>query len=179
MTILKRFGKTLAVVLGAGLLVFVGAMFGLRTAHAVVASLVQVVNTAANPAITQDTSRQASQVVSLYCAEYPSLCNQILEGGGLASTAYAVPAGFHLIVTSADIFVATPFTGSGTQLYLQNTANGEPYEYFNIPSGSSGASYNFASGISVGSGTGLSINEVFLSSAGSVVFYLHGYLTAN
>jgi hypothetical protein len=39
----------LGVILGAGLLVVVGAMFGPRAAHAIVATLVQVTNTSANP----------------------------------------------------------------------------------------------------------------------------------
>lgn len=176
---MKRIVKTLAVILGAGLLVFVGAMFGPRTAHAIVATLVQVANTTANPAITQDTSKQAAQVVSLLCQESPLLCIQILEAGGIASGAYSVPTGLHLVVTSADVFVNTPFTSPGTQMYLQNTASGEPYEYFNIPEGSGGAQFNFGSGFSVASGSGLSLNEAFLSSGGSVVFYVHGYLTAN
>jgi hypothetical protein len=41
--------KMLGVILGAGLLVVVGAMFGPRAAHAIVATLVQVTNTSANP----------------------------------------------------------------------------------------------------------------------------------
>src|SRR5260370_5328137 len=41
--------RALAVILGAVLLVVVGAMFGPRAAHAIVATLVQVVNTSANP----------------------------------------------------------------------------------------------------------------------------------
>jgi len=175
-----RFAKRILMAAGAlALAGLLGVAIAPKSAHAVVASLVQVVNTAANPAITQDTSRQAAQVVSLYCAESPALCNQIPEGGGITGTTYTVPAGFHLIITSVDIFVITPFTSPGTQMYLQNTSSGEPYEYFNVPAGSAGASYNLASGISVGPGTGLSLNEAFLSSAGSVIFYVHGYLTAN
>jgi len=36
-----------------------------RAAHAAVAALVQVTNTIANPAVTEDTSRAASQIVHL------------------------------------------------------------------------------------------------------------------
>src|SRR5690242_15394237 len=41
--------KMLAVILGVGLLVVVGAMVGPRAAQAIVATLVQVTNTSANP----------------------------------------------------------------------------------------------------------------------------------
>ena len=175
-----KYAKRILMVAGAlALAGLLAVAIAPKAAHAVVASMVQVVNTAASPAITQDTSKQAAQVVSLYCAESPSLCNQILEGGGITGTAYTVPAGFHLVITSAHVFVVTPFTSPGSELYLQNTSSGEPYEYFNVPSGSSGASFDFGSGFSVAPGTGLSINEAFLSSAGSVIFYFHGYLTAN
>jgi hypothetical protein len=46
---MKRVSKTLVVIFGAGLLVVMGAMFGPRAAHGIVATLVQVVNTSANP----------------------------------------------------------------------------------------------------------------------------------
>src|SRR5260370_31538489 len=45
---MKRMGKMMGVILGAGLLVVVGAMVGPRAAHAIVATLVQVTNTSAN-----------------------------------------------------------------------------------------------------------------------------------
>ena len=45
---MKRMRNMLAVILGAGLLVTVGAMFGPRAAHAIVATFVQVVNTPSN-----------------------------------------------------------------------------------------------------------------------------------
>jgi len=175
-----KYAKRILMVAGAlALAGLLAVAIAPKAAHAVVASMVQVVNTAASPAITQDTSKQAAQIVSLLCQESPSLCLQILEGGGVASGAYSVTTGSHLVVTSADVFVNTPFTAPGTQMFLQNTATGNAYEFFNIPEGSAGAQFNFGSGFAVAPGTGLSIGEAYLSSAGSVVFYVHGYLTAN
>jgi hypothetical protein len=46
---MKQIGKMLAVILGGGLLVVVGAMVGPRAAQAIVATLVQVTNTSSNP----------------------------------------------------------------------------------------------------------------------------------
>jgi hypothetical protein len=169
--------KTLVPLTGVAVIALVALLGAPRAVHAITATLVQVVNTEASPAITQDTSREASQIVSLYCGEYPLLCYQIQESGGIGTTAYAVPAGFHLVIKSVEIFVATPFT-PGTQLYLKNTATGEPFEYFDIPSEPLGNSCSFTPGISVGPGTALSIGEAFLSSGGSVIFYMHGYLTS-
>ena len=46
---MKRMGKMLAVILGTGLVAVVSTMFNPRTAHALVAALVQVSNTPAAP----------------------------------------------------------------------------------------------------------------------------------
>jgi hypothetical protein len=46
-----------------------------RAAHAIAATLVQVVNTPSNPAITQSVPTQASQLVSLYGC--PCLANEV------------------------------------------------------------------------------------------------------
>ena len=64
---MKRMGKMLAVILGTGLVAAVSTMFNPRTAHALVAALVQVSNTPAAPAMTLDVSRLASQNVQLLC----------------------------------------------------------------------------------------------------------------
>ena len=58
---MKKMVKMLAMILSAGLVAAVATMFSPRTAHALVAALVQVSNTAAAPAMTLDVSRLASQ----------------------------------------------------------------------------------------------------------------------
>jgi hypothetical protein len=60
---MQRFAKVLVAILAAGVLAAVGTLFNPRTAHALVAALVQVSNTPAAPAITLDVSRLASQNV--------------------------------------------------------------------------------------------------------------------
>jgi len=50
-----------------------------RAAHAIVAALVQVTNTTANPAITQSTKEQASQLIrlsQLFSVNVGSACGQ-------------------------------------------------------------------------------------------------------
>jgi hypothetical protein len=51
----KKTGKVLAVILGAGFLTIVGAMVSPRTTHAIVATLVQVVNTTSQPVVAGGT----------------------------------------------------------------------------------------------------------------------------
>jgi hypothetical protein len=72
-----------------------------KAAHAVVAVLVQVTNTAAAPAITQGVPTLASQMVTLRCSG--SSCNSMEPGGHVSSSPYAVPAGQNLVITHVEI----------------------------------------------------------------------------
>jgi hypothetical protein len=80
-----------------------------RTAHAVAAALVQVPNTTANPAITQDTSKQAGQLIHLQSNVPPTIFAVVPMSFtsisvGLGSTAnYSVPNNQTLVLTSIDI----------------------------------------------------------------------------
>jgi hypothetical protein len=132
---MKRIGKMLVVILAASLLAAVGSMFNPRTAHALVAALVQVSNTAAAPAITLDVSRVASQNVQLACGGNQTKCFQILpDGTAPAVTGYIVPAGRSLVITTVDI--STIGSGSGSALLMQTNSSGE----------STRASWTFAAG---------------------------------
>jgi hypothetical protein len=74
-----------------------------RTAHAVAAALVQVTNAAASPANTEDTSRQASQLVHLSFNpnnSFPDNCVQILPNG--VREPFTVPQGQNLVITAVD-----------------------------------------------------------------------------
>jgi hypothetical protein len=100
---MKRIGKMLAVIVGAGLLVFVGAMFGPRTAHAITATMVQVVNTTttAIPAV------QAPASSTLY--SHVCLGSQFFPSGDSTSTCTFpdLPAGQTLIVETVSLVVDT------------------------------------------------------------------------
>lgn len=82
-----------------------------RAAHAVVAALVQVTNTASRPLISQGIGNQAAQIVQIECGYLPD--TQTLEGCNLipatrifpspAPNIYTVPNGQTLVVTSVDI----------------------------------------------------------------------------
>src|SRR5580700_11168682 len=81
-----------------------------KAAHAIVATLVQVANTSANPAITQDVSRLPSQSVELHC--FPNaVCSQIVPSGGI-SCCYSVPVGSSLVITTVQIIMNSADTNS-------------------------------------------------------------------
>ena len=81
-----------------------------RGAHAFAAALVQVSNTLGNPAITQDTSKAASQLVTLgggrviFHSDGAVQLGQSLPGLPESSTGYTVPSG-NLVLTDMDVNV--------------------------------------------------------------------------
>jgi hypothetical protein len=61
-----------SILMGTGGVVLAGLILALlipKAAHAIAATAVQVVNTSAAPAITADTTMQASQIVNLQCLD--------------------------------------------------------------------------------------------------------------
>src|ERR1700722_13464635 len=101
------------------LLVTTLAIIGPRTAHALVAALVQVSNTPAAPAMTLDVSRLASQNVQLLCVGTAN-CSQILPDGSSPVPTYIVPAGSSLVITTVQINTA----GSGSAQMNQANSSG-------------------------------------------------------
>jgi hypothetical protein len=78
-----------------------------RVAHAVVATLVQVANTASNPVVNSEVSRTAAQTISVYsgldvAGDFTPF-REMIPGGGLESEAYVVPADQSFVITEIDI----------------------------------------------------------------------------
>jgi len=98
-------------VLAVGGVVLAGGLITLmnpRTVHAVVAAaLVQVTNTAANPAVTQSVGAQAGNMVHLSCPvtleRTNFACFHFLANGSDPVESYTVPAGESLVITSLDV----------------------------------------------------------------------------
>src|ERR1700722_7113089 len=152
---MKRMGKMLALILGAGLVAAVSTMFSPRTAHALVAALVQVSNTAAAPAMTLDVSRLASQNVQLVCVGTPN-CSQILPDGSSPVPTYIVPAGSSLVITTVQINTA----GSGSvQMIQANSSGGSTRASWTFSAGGS-FEFQYPSGIVLSSGSDLFVNGV-------------------
>jgi len=152
-----------------------------RAAHAVVAALVEVVNTTANPAITQDTSKQASQIVNLYCPSASSTlmpCYQLDEDGVLSVTQYTVPATSHYVCTSID-FQSNGLETGGNLLALTNNYDGA-HSYYLVEINDV-SKFNITQLSFIGLVIGPTKKPTIVNgngiSEGSI--WVHGYLTAN
>ena len=139
---------------GAGLLAAVGTMFNPRTAHAVVAALVQLSNTRTAPAITLDVSRLASQNVLLVCVG-TSNCSQILPDGSSPVPTYIVPAGSSLVNATVQINTA----GSGSVQMNQANSSGESTRGSWTFAAGGSFEFQYPSGIVLSSGSDLFINS--------------------
>jgi hypothetical protein len=179
-----KFLKSL--LMGTGAVVLAGLVLALlapQAVHAVVATAVQVVNTSASPAITEDTSRQAAQIVTIQCVIFSNgttSCFQSLPNGGSGELhgqqgGYVVPANQYFVLKSIDTDFVTP--AFATQLYISLlTPQGLETSAEPVPISTNGQ-ISFASGIAVGPGM-----EVFPSVSASGIqgeVTLHGYLTPN
>ncbi len=167
---------------GAGVLALGVLMLAApRAAHAIAATLVQVVNTTANPAITQDTSKQASQIVTLNCMPASNACIQVDGHGNFSPVRpYVVPAASNFVITSLD-YLPNSGSGGGTlSIVDQSGANpqGFSYEAVGVADLSLPFTWQFSSGIVV-AGTGQPAITSFAGFAANSIVTLHGYLTAN
>lgn len=171
----------------AGVFVACAAVFALvltlavpREVHAIAAALVQVANTTANPAVTEDVSKQASQIIHLTTEGKafvsPSTLTQLHQyiTGGTFGPPYVVPAGENLVITSIEVSVTTA-GDSYLNLYDNETTGQREYWYLPNPGLTQ---LTFPSGFVFPAGT-----PVFLYIGGTspspMVVDVHGYLTAN
>jgi hypothetical protein len=147
-----------------------------RAAHAIVATLVNVVNTAAAPAVTQDVSKLASQNVLLWNASgdivpHSAAALYQISNGVTAPSAFVVPAGQSFVVTTVDFTPASSaaiYVGIGAEeLVLQQSGTTATVQY------------QFPSGIVFPAGSTVGISDYGLSPAAIVYVYVHGYLTSN
>jgi hypothetical protein len=113
---MKRMRKTLGAILGAGLLVVVGGMFGPRTAHAVVAALVNVVNTQANPVpVREANSPDIYPFVLQFCTNPQATGECTISGdnnGGSTTIPTTTPDNVVVLFADIDNFSSVCFFGS-------------------------------------------------------------------
>jgi hypothetical protein len=160
---------------GAGALVLgVLILAAPRAAHAIAATLVQVTNTASNPAVTQDVSRQVAQIVSLGTTTIGGQPSQFLNflSNGTYVNGYTVPANQYLVITSADV------TGQGCAgLSIALAITNYTLAYW-VVSGVNSTHFDYPSGIVVPPGT-TPLEAVYGPTTCSGSLTLHGYLTSN
>lgn len=179
--------RTLQVSLIGGGIVFAGLLTP-RAAHAVAAALVQVTNTIANPAITHETNKAASQLVQLtgVGGQYLFATGTLAMGqfdpatSTTGATPYVVPAGQSLVITDIDfnIFATTGDTGVLFYNYKITPNNfGQYYQRFDFLS--NGPQHmHYDSGLVFPAGEEVGINVIF-QNGGELGATLRGYLTFN
>lgn len=142
---------------------------------------VTVVNAAANPAVTQDVTTNASAMVALTTPLGATIgyndgivdLHQILPDSGLSATPYVVPAGYKLVVTEVDIL-----TQSGLLMVNLRFATGlytvESSESFYVASRGT-QQFRFTSGAVYLTGAKVKVEVPATGCSGNVT--VHGYLT--
>lgn len=148
-----------------------------KKTHALVAALVQIV-----PGNTTHLGQNESQFVSLVCFGGVANCQAVNPAGEASASAYAVPAGYTLIVTDYDwILEASKFVPSGSPVGdVLTTNNGQNVLLFsNTIADSNGLASvheHYSAGIRVASGA--EIADLF-SAAGKGFAQVQGYLVPN
>jgi hypothetical protein len=169
-----------SILMGTGAVVLAGLILTLlapKAAHAIVATAVSVVNTAAAPAVTQDVGKLAGQAVQVWCPFSVIGCYPFPTFSG---PAYTVPAGHSLMVTSVD-FVWEGAGGTPASnfyaLYCGPifSSTSEVGEWF-LPGGTSPSQFVYPSGYKISGGCDIGI--VFPTTDTYDVI-LRGYLTTN
>jgi hypothetical protein len=170
-------GKVLG---GAAVLAVVLALASPGAAHAVASALVQVTNTAADPAVTLDASRAASQIVHLTTLGKAAVNNAAMTElhqyipGGTFGPAYVVPVGENLVITSIEASVLT--AGDNYLNLYDNTTIGQR-ELWYLPNVGT-TQLQFPSGFVYPAGSSV---YVYIGGTGTTQMFVdvHGYLTAN
>jgi hypothetical protein len=180
MMIVKR------LLMGVGGIAVLAALLQLaapKAVHALVATLVQVTNTAATPAITQSVPTLASQIVTLEAsisADTFTKSNgfyQISPQGALSSTLFQTPSTTQSFVITSIEF--SPTAGSGTlDLVFVDGYTLNIYEQWKIPAGSV-TNLEYPSGLVLGPNVAPIIASQGGSTSAAMNVYLHGYMTSN
>lgn len=148
-----------------------------RAAHAVAAAvLVEVLNTSANPAITQSVTSQAAQLVNLQgntsgptFSTFVSLSGAILTGIG-PPPSYSVPATQSLVITDVDI---QPSCSGPVEIVIGNESEIMAWSV----SGPNTTHFEYRSGTAFPPGSTPHVSGS--SPACPVDVRMHGYLTSN
>jgi hypothetical protein len=178
-----NFAKRLLTGLGGVMIAaMLATLLAPKSVHAVVATLVQVANTAVAPAITQNVPTLASQIVTLSATVNAdsftkvSPFYQISPQANAGGSAYITPTGQSLVITSIEF---SPSAGGGTlNLQFLDGFDLDTYEQWKVTADSI-TNLQYPTGIVIGP----NVAPIVVPSGGSTTaafnVYLHGYLTSN
>jgi len=167
-----------AVALAASLMTLVAP----KSVHAAVAALVQVANTTASPANTEDISKQANQLVHLVCdlavtGSGFTNCFNSPPNGVITGSQYSVPAGQNLVINEVDIHQVDGPSASQVSLALQGVG---PIHYDWFVSGQNTMQFTYPSGIVIVSETSPGVIATSTSASSNKEFVsMIGYLSTN
>jgi hypothetical protein len=178
-----NFTKKISMLGGAGALAGILVIaIAPNTAHGLVATLVQVSNTTANPVPTQDIRESASQILELSCPTYQegnAPCVQD-DPNNPSRLAFTVPVGQHFVITKIEascsgggtetLYVDFPISDTGGSIF----SIGHGYEF---PCNSTTVQFNLQPGL-VFNITGVPM-DVLVNKLTDLPTIVRGYLTAN
>jgi hypothetical protein len=155
-----------AIALAAGLLTLAVP----RSAHALAAALVEIANTPASPANMQDISKQAGQLIQLYCppaANSFSSCTTNISGG----PQYVVPANQSLILSTVEFI---PQSNGECAVVFLDQGHGTTIRSWNF-AGPHNVQFQYPAGIVLPPGA----QPALLQSPADLITVMNGYLTSN
>ena len=163
---------------GVAVLVMAFSLAVPRAAHAVVAALVEVANTSANPVPTMDVYRSASQIIELVCPTgLPGGdCTQVTPFVSSFPPAFTVPMGQHFVITELESLCTGGGTAVITILYTVSPSVSEE-AFWGIPCQGETDEIVLAPGKAIPPG-----DTIFSRSSGTptiLVTIIRGYLTTN
>jgi hypothetical protein len=177
---MKRIGKIMLSLFGVAVLVMAFSLAVPRAAHAVVATLVEVANTSANPVPTMDVYQSASNIIELICpTSLPSQGDCIQETPFVSPfpPAFTVPAGQHFVITEIE---STCTGGVPIQLIINYEVASAPLSIetndFFIPCSGVTGEIVLTPGKPIPSGDTILANAAPPTLVGTI---LRGYLTPN
>jgi hypothetical protein len=174
MNIMRKAVSASGGILLAALLV---AAFAPKVTRGIATALVQVANTAANPAMTQDTSKQVSQIVELTCGAATQQCTQLLPDAPLPSTGFTVPTGQTLVVTDIEFESVDNGDVATFQIAYQIPPGATLLKSWSAAGNGATAEFSLGPGFGIAAGDSIGVVEQFNTVGERAI--MRGYLTSN
>jgi hypothetical protein len=159
-----------------------------RTVHAVAAALVQITNTSANPAVTQDIGQAASQMVYLSCVSARSGafgCDQYVDVPGNTPpqqfAGFTVPANRYFVITAVDVNNSDTGSSCPTPINIgmaTEIGNNTLFRFgWTLAANAPTTHFTYPPGFALAPGTTIVMNNSSQTCSAEVDVY--GYLTAD